>query len=99
MNIFFSCEIVFSALSPSPKIDFWPFLKWQKMELQVKKIIRKIDLFDFTSFFALDFLNFSGLLCLQTNIIVFVYKNENFVYVFFLGMGCEFKNLLEVAST
>ena len=41
-------------LFPSSKIDFWPFLKLQKMEFG-KKIFREIDLFDFTAFFALDF--------------------------------------------
>ena len=41
-------------LFPSSKIDFWPFLKLQKMEFGQKKF-REIDLFDFTSFFGLDF--------------------------------------------
>ena len=38
-------------LFSSSKMDSWPFLKVQKME---------IDLFDFTSFFGLDFFKFSG---------------------------------------
>ena len=47
------------AVFPSSKIDFWPYLKLQKMEFGQKKIIRVIDLFDFTSFFfAWTFLNF-----------------------------------------
>ena len=36
------------------KIDCWPFLKLQKMKFGQKKF-REIDLFDFTSFFDLDF--------------------------------------------
>ena len=35
------------------KIDFWAFLKLQKMEFREKKI-REFDLFDFTSFFGLE---------------------------------------------
>ena len=31
-------------------MDFWPFLKWQKMEFAQKKF-HGINLFDFTSFF------------------------------------------------
>ena len=50
-------------LFPSSKIDFWPFLKLQKMEFG-QKIFREIDLFEFTSvdlmnFIGLDFLKFS----------------------------------------
>ena len=48
-------------LFPSSKIDFWPFLRLQKMEFGQKKF-REIDLLDFTSFFGLDFFKFSGLL-------------------------------------
>ena len=33
------------------------------MKLHKKNISREIDLFDFTSFFGLDFFKFSGLLC------------------------------------
>ena len=58
-NKSFFCEIAFLAVlkfSPSSKIDFWPFLKLQKMEFGKKKI-REIDLFDFTSFLACTFLN------------------------------------------
>ena len=44
-------------LFPSSKNDFWPFLKLQKMEFG-QKIFREIDLFDFTSFFGLDFFKF-----------------------------------------
>ena len=43
-------------------MDFWPFLKLQKMEFGQKKF-REIDLFDFTSFFGLDFFKFSGPMC------------------------------------
>ena len=49
---------------PSSKIDFWPFLKLQKMEFGQKKF-REIDLLDFTSFFGLDFFKFSGPLCVS----------------------------------
>ena len=41
------------------QIDFWPFLKMRKMEFG-QKIFREIDLFYFTSFFGLDYFNFSG---------------------------------------
>ena len=61
----FLCEIAFLAVKnffPVQKIDFWPFFKLQKMEFGQKNF-REIDLFDFTSFFGLDFLNFSGPLC------------------------------------
>jgi len=47
------------AVFPSSKIDFWPFLNWQKKWKLVKNIIiREIDLFDFTSFYGLDFFKF-----------------------------------------
>ena len=45
---------------PSSKIDFWPFLKLQKMDFSFKIRFHEIDLFDFTSFFGLDFFKFSG---------------------------------------
>ena len=40
-------------LFPNSKIDFWPFLKSQKMDDFAGF---EIDFFDFTSFFDLDFL-------------------------------------------
>ena len=44
---------------PSSKYYFWLYLKLQKMELGQKQF-REIDLvFDFTSFFGLDFFKFS----------------------------------------
>ena len=49
---------VLKTVSYSSKNDFWPFLKSQKMDLGQKKF-REIDLFDFTSFFGLDFFNFA----------------------------------------
>ena len=54
-------EIAFLAvkLFPSSKIDFWSFLKLQKMKFGPKKF-REIDLFDFRSFSGLDFFKFSG---------------------------------------
>ena len=52
----------FFKLFPSSKIDFWPFFKLQKMDF-CQKIFCEIDLFDFTSFFGLDFLKFFGPLC------------------------------------
>ena len=57
-------EIAFLAVLnffPIQKLIFWPFFKLQKMELRKK--IRQIDLFVFTSFFGRDFFKFSGLLC------------------------------------
>ena len=57
LKIFFR-EIAFLAVLnffPSSKIDFWPFLKLQKMEFGQKKI-PEIDLFDFTNFLAWTFL-------------------------------------------
>ena len=47
-------------LSSGSKIDFLPFLKLQKMDFGQKRFFRDIDLFDFTSFFGLDFFKFSG---------------------------------------
>ena len=49
---FFSWNCIFGSfkLFSSSKIDFWPFLKLQKMEFGQKNF-REIDLFDFTSFF------------------------------------------------
>ena len=58
-------EIAFLAVLnffPSSKIDFWPFLKLQKMEFDQQNFC-EIYLFDFTSFFGLDFFRFSGQLC------------------------------------
>ena len=52
-------------LFPSSKIDFWPILKWQKMEFS-QKIFREIVLFDLTTFFGLHFIRFSGPLCTRT---------------------------------
>ena len=62
----FHCGIAFLAVLnfvPSSKIDFWPFLKLQKNGFWSKNFFREIDLFDFTSFFGLDFLKFSGPRC------------------------------------
>ena len=53
-------QIAFLAvlnIFPVQKIDFWPFLKLQKMEFGQKKF-SEIDLFGFTSFFCLDFFLF-----------------------------------------
>ena len=44
-------------LFPSAKIDFWLFLKLQKMEFH------EIDLFDITSYFGKDFFKYSSPLC------------------------------------
>ena len=56
-------------LFPSSKIVFWPFLKLQK---------NGIDLFEFTSFFGLDFFKFSGPLCILMNFVMFSRKNVFF---------------------
>ena len=50
---------------PSSKIDFCPFLKWQKMDFGQNKF-REMDLFDFTFFFGLDFFFTSDLTILYT---------------------------------
>ena len=60
INQIFLCQIAFLAVlnfSPSSKIDFWPFLKLQKMEFGKKKF-REINLFDLMSFLAGTFSNF-----------------------------------------
>ena len=57
---FFSHEIAFLAVLnffPVQKLIFGPFFKLQKMEFGQKEF-SEIDLFDFTSFFGLDFFNF-----------------------------------------
>ena len=54
----FSMKICSFKLFPCSKIGFWPFLKWQKMDFGKKKFFVEIDLFDFTSFFGLDFFKF-----------------------------------------
>ena len=62
-RINFLCEIAFLAVLNFflvHKIDFWSFLKLQKMEFGQKKFFREIDLFDFMSFFGPDFFAFSG---------------------------------------
>ena len=49
----------FYTFLSSSKIDFWPFFKWAKKWIWVKKKFRQIGLFDFTSFsLAWNFLNF-----------------------------------------
>ena len=50
-------KLHFWQFSPNSKINFWPFLKLQKMEFGQKKF-PEIDLFDFTSFLAWTFLKF-----------------------------------------
>ena len=59
---FFFVKLHFK-LFPSLKIDFWPFLKLQKMKFGQKNFFREIDLFDLTSFLGLDFFKFSGPMC------------------------------------
>ena len=64
-KLIFFREIAFLAVLnffPGSNIDFWPFLKLQKMEFGQKKF-HEIDLFDFMSFCGLDFFKFSGPLC------------------------------------
>ena len=55
----FTSNCIFGSfkLFYSSKMDFWPFLKLEKMEFGQKQIC-EIDLFDFTSFLAWTFLNF-----------------------------------------
>ena len=57
INQKFFREIAFLAVFPVQKLIFDHFWNCKKWNL-VKKIIREIDLFDFTSFFGLDFFNF-----------------------------------------
>ena len=52
-------------------MDFWPYLNLQKMDFGKKKI-REIDLFDFTSFFVLNYFKFSGLLCLVSHVVTII---------------------------
>ena len=56
---FFSPFLAVLKLFPSSKIDFWPFLKLQKMDFG-QTFFREIGRFDF---FGLDFFKFSGSLC------------------------------------
>ena len=61
-KMFFFREIAFLAVLnffPVQKNDFWPFLKLQKKDFGLKKF-RRIDLFDSTSFFGLDFFKFTA---------------------------------------
>ena len=53
MKKIFFLNYIFGSfkLFPSSKIDFWPFLKVQKMEFGPKIFFREIALFDFVSFF------------------------------------------------
>ena len=60
----------------SSKIDFWPFLKLQKMEFAQYFFFREIDLFDFTSFLAWTILNFLARYVMDWDII----------FIFFLGL-------------
>merc|ERR1711974_237558 len=53
-------------MGPSSKTDFWPILKLQIMEFG-QKMFSEIDLFDFTRFFGLDFLNFLAHCVLASN--------------------------------
>ena len=51
-QIFFTWNCILGSfkLFPSSKIDFWPFLKLQKMKFGQKNFL-EIDVFDFTIFF------------------------------------------------
>ena len=66
-----------SNLFHSSKIDFWPFLKLQKMKFGQTKF-REIDLFDFTSFFGLNFFKFfCPPLCVQLNLSEYSVRSWN----------------------
>ena len=69
----FSWNCIFSSF-PSSKIDFWPFLKLQKMEFGQKKN-SEIDLFDFTIVFGLDFFKFSGPLLCVAELGIIIWNN------------------------
>ena len=60
-NQFFFREIAFLNFFPVQKLTFGHFWNGKKWNL-VKINFREIDLFDFTSFWGLDFFKFSGLL-------------------------------------
>ena len=47
----------------------------------LKKIFCEIDLFDFTSFFGLDFFKFSGPLCKYLPIRFMIFKNVRSIYI------------------
>ena len=70
----------------SSKIDFWSFLKWQKMKFG-QIFFREIYLFDFTSFFGLDFFKFSGPLChddLPIHGFIFISKKNTKLWLVFV---------------
>ena len=79
-NIFFlrEIEIAFLAVIPSSKNDFWPYLELHKIEFGQKKI-HEIDLFDFMSFYGLDFFQFS---CETNNFRNDYYLISNYICVF-----------------
>ena len=58
---FFSWNCIFDCFNffPSPKIDFWPFLKLQKMEFGQEKFSWNWFIW-LDEFFGLNFLNYSG---------------------------------------
>ena len=62
-KIFFSWNCISGSfkLFPSSKIDFWPFLKLQKMEFGQKNFFVKLIYLISQVFFGLDFFQFSGL--------------------------------------
>ena len=60
-KIFFSWNYIFGSFS-SPKMDFWPFLKLQKMEFGQKNYSWNWFIW-FHEFFGLHFFNFSVPLC------------------------------------
>ena len=55
------CEIVFLVVFPVQNLIFGHFWNCKKWNF-VKTFFREIDLFDFTSFFGMDFFKFSGTL-------------------------------------
>ena len=61
-DFLWNCSFDGFKFFPTWKIDFWPFLKLQKMEFGQEKF-HEINLFDFTNFFGPDFFKFSGPLC------------------------------------
>ena len=61
INQFFSWNCIFGSF-PSSKIDFWPFLKLEKMKFGQKNYSWKWFI-RFHEFFGLDFFKFSGPLC------------------------------------
>ena len=74
----FSWNYIFGSfqLFLSSKIEFWPFLKLEKMEFG-QKTIREFDLFYFTNLFVLDFFKMFLAHCVRKTQPVLVPRSNN----------------------